>query len=81
MKNCITSEYSSDLIGKIKLSTNDVIKVFTKLYLPDGLLNPSVIYSKLDVFTEFAQIIQKDKKDIINKFNKTLLISKILKHE
>ena len=45
-------------------------------YVPEGI-NPNMF----DVYNSFSQIITDDKKDIMNKFEKTILINRLLNVE
>lgn len=67
--------------GKVKLAVSTAIDAYKQLfintdspyYTPEGI-DPSMF----DVYNSFSQIVSEDKKDIMNKFEKTILINKIL---
>lgn len=68
--------------GKVKLASSTPIKAYQNLFidsdseyfLPEGC-DPSLF----DVYNSFTQIITDDEKDLMNKFEKTMLINKLLK--
>lgn len=68
--------------GKIKLATSLPIDVYKALikdkdsphYVPE---TSSITY--WDIYKTFVNLLNKDDKDIINRFEKTILISKLLK--
>ncbi len=67
--------------GKVKLTKTTPVDAYVKLFvdhqspyfIPDGH-QPSLF----DVHNSFTQLITDDKRDIINKFEKTLLVNQIL---
>lgn len=67
--------------GKVKIAVSTPIDAYKQLfidqdspyYLPEGI-DPSLF----DVYNSFSQIITDDKKDIMNKFEKTMIINRIL---
>lgn len=67
--------------GKVKLASSIAIDAYKQLfinsdsdyYIPNGI-EPSMF----DVYNSFTQIIRDDSKDIVNKFSKTILISRLL---
>ena len=67
--------------GKVKLSVTTPIDAYKQLFLDKD----SVYYipetedpSLYEVYNSFTQIITDDKKDIMNKFEKTLIVNKVL---
>lgn len=68
--------------GKVKIATSTPIDAYKKLFIdsdsnyfiPEGI-DPSLF----DVHEAFTQIITDDKRDIMNKFEKTMIINKLLK--
>lgn len=67
--------------GKVKLASSIAIDAYKQLfidsnsdyYIPNGI-EPSMF----DVYNSFTQIVTHDSKDIVNKFSKTILVSKLL---
>ena len=67
--------------GKVKIATSTPIDAYKKLfidsdsqyYIPEGI-DPTLF----DVYNSFTQIITDDKKDILNKFEKTIIVGKLL---
>lgn len=67
--------------GKVKISSTHAIEAYKKLFvsqdseyfIPEGI-DPTLF----DIYGAFTQIITDDKRDILQKVNKTLLISDIL---
>ena len=74
-------EYEDYGYGKVKLATSTAVDAYKQLfidsnsnyYIPMGQ-DPS----RYDVYNSFTQIITDDKRDIINHFEKTLLINRLL---
>ena len=68
--------------GKVKIAVSTPVDAYKQLFIdqssnyfiPQGM-DPSLY----DVYNSFTQIITDDRKDILNKFEKTLLIGKLLK--
>lgn len=68
--------------GKVKISPAHVIKAYKQLFLdqsseyfiPEGHNDVNMF----DVYNSFTQVVTDDKKDIMQKFNKTRLISDVL---
>ena len=68
--------------GKVKLATSLPIKAYKEVflnqdgdyYIPEGR-DPSMF----DIYNSFTQVLTDDKRDIMNKFEKTMLINRILK--
>lgn len=73
--------YEDTGFGKVKIASSTAIDAYKQLfidsdspyYIPQGI-NPSLF----DVYNSFTQIITDDAKDIVNKFSKTVLISRLL---
>ena len=66
-----------NLGGKVKISTATVIKAFEDIYLDSSSRyytgdNDTTLFNYYNAFTE---IVRDDKKDIMNKFEKTILIN------
>ena len=67
--------------GKVKIAVSTAVDAYKQLfidqesqyYIPDGI-DPT----KYEVYNSFTQIIQDDKRDILNKFEKTMLINLLL---
>lgn len=67
--------------GKVKIAVSTPIDAYKQLfidqdsdyYVPEGY-DPSLF----DVYNSFTQIITDDSKDIMNKFEKTMIINKLL---
>ena len=68
--------------GKVKIAVSTPVDAYKQLFIdqdspyfiPDGI-DPTMF----DVYNSFSQIITDDKKDIMNKFEKTILINRLLK--
>lgn len=68
--------------GSIKLASALPTEVYKKLILDtnsDYYVQPKSDLTLDDVYETFSSIIVEDSKDIINRFEKTILISKLLK--
>lgn len=80
IEKCQFYMYQSEFGGKVKWSPANIIKVYNSIYID----NSSDYYvgdkdsTILNTYNAFAQIIAKDKKDICNKFEKTMLINTLL---
>lgn len=67
--------------GKVKLAVSTPVDAYKQLFIdqespyfiPEGI-DPSLF----DVYNSFTQIVQDDKKDILNKFEKTMIINRML---
>lgn len=67
--------------GKVKIAVSTPVDAYKQLfldsesqyYIPEGV-NPSLF----DVYNSFTQIVTDDKKDIMNKFEKTMIINRLL---
>lgn len=68
--------------GKVKIAVSTPIDAYKQLFIdsdsnyfiPEGI-DPSMF----DIYNAFTQIITDDKKDILNKFEKTIIINRLLK--
>ena len=67
--------------GKVKIAVSTPVDAYKQLFIdreseyfiPDGI-DPSYF----DVYNSFTQIITDDKKDIMNKFEKTMIVNRLL---
>ena len=77
--NCITSKYNSGF-GTVKLAESTPIEVYKDLFYNEK----SKYYTTDDrvdgftVYNAFTELITQDKRDLVNKFEKTLLIKDIM---
>lgn len=74
-------EFHFNGIHSTKLSTPDVIKAYEAIYKDgesDFYCDESQVSSVFNAFEAFAATIAKDKKDIMNTFEKTILLEKML---
>ena len=77
--NCITSKFNNGF-GNVKLAESTPIEVYKDLFYNEK----SKYYTTDDrvdgftVYNAFTELITEDKKDLTNKFEKTLLISDIM---
>ena len=70
--------------GKVKIAVSTPIDAYKDLFIdsesdyfiPQGI-NPSLF----DVYNAFTQVITEDKKDLMNKFEKVMIINRLLKVE
>lgn len=68
--------------GKVKIAVSTPIDAYKELFInsdsdyfiPEGI-NPTLF----DIYNSFSQLITDDKKDLMNKFEKTMIINRILK--
>lgn len=77
----LTLEILSDF-GKVKLSHSNAIDVYKMLVLDrnsERFINNEM--SKLNIYEAFLQTITDDSKDLINKFEKIMLINKIINND
>ena len=76
----ITKEYSNDF-GKIKLSSNMAVEAYKQI----AINKDSEFYSETkerninDLYRAWSSQIEKDDKDIVNRYEKTQLINKLFK--
>lgn len=80
IEKCQFAVWQNDFGGKVKWSPTNVVKVYNNIYI-----NTSSDYyvgdkdsSIINTYNSFAQLIADDKKDICNKFEKTMLINLLL---
>jgi hypothetical protein len=74
-------EYEDYGFGKVKVAVSTPVNAYKELfinaeseyYIPEGIA-PSLF----DVYNAFTQIITDDDKDILNKFEKTMLVNRLL---
>lgn len=67
--------------GKVKIAVSTPVDAYKQLfidqdsqyYIPEGI-DPTMF----DVYNSFTQIITDDKKDIMNKFEKTMIVNRLL---
>lgn len=67
--------------GKVKIAVSTPVDAYKQLfidqeseyYIPEGL-DPTLF----DVYNAFTQIVTDDKKDLMNKFEKTMIINRLL---
>lgn len=80
VRNCINLDYSTKF-GKVKFAVSDAIDAY-KLMFGEKITPYSVEEDSesdmLNVYNAFTQIITNDTKDIMNRFEKTLLVKSIL---
>lgn len=80
IRKCIHFEYCTEF-GKIKLSPSMAIEAYQNLFENVGskfyISKEVESFTTLDAFDAFANIIAIDEKDLMNKFEKTLLIADI----
>lgn len=80
VRNTMSKQFTNQF-GKVKISTNTAIDAFKLLYEDKEspyYVNPGYSTDMFNVYNAWTQVITDDKKDIINKCEKTLLISNIL---
>lgn len=74
-------DYQDYGFGKVKIAVSIPIDAYKKLYInqdseyyiPEGI-DPSMF----DIYNSFTQMITDDKKDLLNKFEKVMIINKLL---
>ena len=80
MKNSINLEYKTD-VGKIKMSTNVIVNAYKLLFLDRDskyyIPKDQEECDKYTIFSAIASVITNDTKDILNKFEKSLMINKL----
>lgn len=80
VRNTMSKQFSNQF-GKVKISTSTAIDAFKLLYQDNEspyYINPGTITDMFNIYNAFTQILTNDTKDVINKFEKTLLIKDIL---
>lgn len=76
LENTMLFEYENKG-GKVKLTPNLAIKAYQSVYMDSSskyFVSDTVEESELNYYNAYAQLIQDDKKDIINIFEKSFLI-------
>lgn len=80
IEKCQFAVWQNDFGGKVKWSPTNAVKAYNNIYI-----NTSSDYyvgdkdsSVINTYNSFAQLIADDKKDICNKFEKTMLINLLL---
>jgi hypothetical protein len=71
---CLTASYDNGF-HSVKLSTKDVIDVYTKLFVSNKsnkFIPSDKKVTMFDIYKEMIEIISDDDKDIINRFEKTI---------
>ena len=63
--------------GKIKLSTNDIIKAYESIYSDSS--SPYYANGECTMFNYYDAICAQITKDFVNRFEKTMLINNLLK--
>lgn len=67
--------------GKIKLASSTPIDVYKSLLIDDKsdyYIQPGFDPSMFDIYNAFTEVVKSDTKDLINKYEKILLVSKML---
>lgn len=80
IRKAMISDYDNGF-GKVKLSTSFVIDAYKLLYQnkeSNYYIPVNTSTSLFNIYNAFTQILSNDKKDIVNKFEKCGLISRIL---
>lgn len=80
VRNTFSKQFTSQF-GKVKLASSTAIDAFKLLYEDKEspyYVNPGYSTDLFNVYNAFTQVLTDDSKDIINKVEKTLLISDIL---
>lgn len=77
--NCITSKFNNGF-GNVKLAESTPIEVYKDLFYNEKskYYTTNDVVDGFTVYNAFTELITEDKRDITNKFEKTLLISDIL---
>lgn len=77
--NCITSKFNNGF-GNVKLAESTPIEVYKDLFYNEKskYYTTNAVVDGFTVYNAFTELITGDKRDITNKFEKTLLISDIL---
>lgn len=81
VRNALHYEQTSEISGKVKVSTSSIIKAYKYLYENEKsryFIKKDEVTNMLNVYGALTQVITDDKKDIINKCEKTLLVKDIL---
>lgn len=77
---CLTSSYDNGF-HSVKMSSKDIVDVYTSLFVSNKSNKFIALDKKItlfDIYKEMIEIISDDDKDIVNRFEKTILLNKIL---
>lgn len=80
VRNTMSKQFSNQF-GKVKVATSTAIDAFKLLYQDKNspyYVNPGYSTDMFNIYNAFTQCITDDKRDIINKAEKTLLVADIL---
>lgn len=80
IRNTMSKQFSNQF-GKVKVSSSTVIDAFKLLYEDKEspyYVNPGYSTDMFNVYNAFTQVLTDDKRDIVNKCEKTLLIADII---
>ena len=80
IRNTMSKQFNNNF-GKVKVATSTAIDAFKLLYEDKDspyYVNPGNSTDLFNVYNAFTQCVTDDKRDIINKAEKTLLISNII---
>lgn len=80
VRNTFSKQFTSQF-GKVKLASSTAIDAFKLLYEDKEspyYVNPGYSTDLFNVYNAFTQVLTDDKRDIINKCEKTLLVSDII---
>ena len=70
--------------GKVKIAVSTPIDAYKSLFIDnesDYFIPQGIQPSLFDVYNAFTQVITDDKKDLMNKFEKVMIINRLLKVE
>lgn len=80
MEQSVLGEYRSQIGGKVKLSPTTVIDAHNSVYF--DTISPYYVgsqdSSQLNIYNSYIRIIRDDSKDIMNRFEKTILVNNLL---
>jgi hypothetical protein len=68
--------------GKVKIAVSTPIDAYKQLYIDSDseyYIPLGIDPSLFDIYNSFTQIVNNDKKDLMNKFEKTIIINRLLK--
>lgn len=80
VRNTMDKQFTSQF-GKVKVATSTAIDAFKLLYQDKEspyYVNPGYSTDMFNVYNAFTQVLTNDTKDIVNKCEKTLLVSDII---
>lgn len=80
IRNTMSKQFTNQF-SKVKVSTSTAIDAFKLLYEDKDspyYVNPGYSTDMFNVYNAFTQVLTDDKRDIINKCEKTLLVSDII---